>query len=70
MGLEGLSEIFERVAVLANAGLPHRKKSSGGHGAGIAPVSETGFAPLHGGSQRSFRAVVGWFNSLLVDETE
>ena len=70
MKWDGLSEIFESVTVLTGAGLRNGEKPGSGERTRRASVAETGLAPLHGGSQRPFRAVVGRLHTWLVKKTE
>ena len=70
MELERLSEVAESVSFLLGASLRNGEKPCGSERTSITSISETGFTPLDGDSQRPFHDVVGRLYAQFVDETE
>ena len=63
-------KIGQNVEALESTAFGDRQQTSRGQLALSATVVEADFAPLHAGAQRSFSAVVGGLNALLIEESE
>ncbi len=66
----GGGQIGQDVEALEVAGLGDGQQTGGGEFAVSAAIPKTDFAPLHAGTQRSFRAVVGGLDTFVFEETE